>query len=103
MDITERKKQYYIDNKERIKEKALKYYYDNKEKRIVYNKGYWDLHKHKYLKQRSEDIIYKTNQRLYYQSYKENKKHIYTKLTKLTDVTAANYKTEHDFIEAFIG
>ena len=32
MDITERKKQYYIDNKERIKEKALKYYYDNKEK-----------------------------------------------------------------------
>ena len=78
MDITERKKQYYIDNKERIKEKALKYYYDNKEKRIVYNKGYWDLHKHKYLKQRSEDIIYKTNQRLYYQSYKENKKHIYT-------------------------
>ena len=30
MDITERKKQYYIDNKERIKEKALKYYYDNK-------------------------------------------------------------------------
>ena len=42
MDITERKKQYYIDNKERIKEKALKYYYDNKEKRIEYNKGYWD-------------------------------------------------------------
>ena len=50
MDITERRKQYYIDNKERIKEKALKYYYDNKEKRIVYNKGYWELHKHKYIK-----------------------------------------------------
>ena len=78
MDITERRKQYYIDNHERIKERALKYYYDNKQKRIEYNKGYWDLHKHKYLKQRSEDIIYKTNQRLYYQSYKENKKHVYT-------------------------
>ena len=34
MDITERKKQYYIDNKERIKARALRYYYDNKEKRI---------------------------------------------------------------------
>ena len=77
MDITERRKQYYNDNRERIKERALRYYYDNKQKRIVYNKEYWDLHKHKYLKQRSEDIIYKTNQRLYYQSYKENKKHIY--------------------------
>ena len=40
MDITERKKQYYIDNKERIKENALRYYYDNKEKRIEYNKGF---------------------------------------------------------------
>ena len=77
MDITERKKQYYIDNKERIKKRALRYYYDNKEKRIEYNQGYWALHKHKYLKQRSEDIIYKTNQRLYYQNYKENKKNIY--------------------------
>jgi hypothetical protein len=32
MDITERRKQYYIDNHERIKERALKYYYDNKDK-----------------------------------------------------------------------
>ena len=78
MDITERRKQYYIDNKEKIKAKNRKYYHDNKAERQVYNSNYWDLHKHKYLKQRSEDIIYKTNQRLYYQSYKENKKHIYT-------------------------
>ena len=58
MDITERKKQYYIDNKERIKEKALKYYYDNKEKRIVYNKGYWDLHKHKYILNKEAKILF---------------------------------------------
>ncbi len=38
MDITEREKQYYIDNKDRKKERALKYCYDNKEKRIVYIK-----------------------------------------------------------------
>ncbi len=78
MDTTERRKQYYNDNREKIKERALRYYYDNKQKRIVYNKEYWDLHKYKYLQQRKEDIIYKANQRLYYQNYKENKKHVYT-------------------------
>jgi hypothetical protein len=30
MDITESRKQYYIDNKEKIKAKNRKYYHDNK-------------------------------------------------------------------------
>ena len=34
MDTTERRKQYYNDNREKIKERALRYYYDNKQKRI---------------------------------------------------------------------
>ena len=66
-EVSKQSKQrlYYIDNKEKIKAKNRKYYHDNKAERQVYNSNYWDLHKHKYLKQRSEDIIYKTNQRLY--------------------------------------
>ena len=78
MSDVSKQRLYYLNNIDTIKARNKKYYHDNKAERQIYNRDYWDLHKHKYLKQRSEDIIYKTNQRLYYQSYKENKKHIYT-------------------------
>jgi hypothetical protein len=39
-----------------------------------YNREYWSLHGHKYIKQRSEDLIYKANQRLYYEKYYEKYK-----------------------------
>ena len=58
MDIVEKRKQYYIDNKERIKAKNKKYYHDNKAERQLYNRHYWALHGHKYVKQRSEDPTY---------------------------------------------
>jgi len=74
MDITEKRKQYYNDNKERIKEKNKKYYHDNKAERQLYNRYYWALHGHKYIKQRSEDSIYKENQRIYYEKYYEKYK-----------------------------
>ena len=44
----EKQKQYYIDNKESMKAKALKYYYDNIEKRQKYNNNYWALNGDKY-------------------------------------------------------
>ena len=69
MDIVEKRKQYYIDNKERIKAKNKKYYHDNKAERQLYNRHYWALHGHKYIKLRSEDSIYKANQRIYYEKY----------------------------------
>ena len=78
MDIIEKRKQYYIDNKERIKIKNKKYYHDNKAERQIYNRDYWALHGQKYVKQRSEDTVYKANQRLYFEKYREGKKHIYT-------------------------
>lgn len=89
MDIKDKRKQYYLDNHELKKKKALQYYYDNKEKalqyyydnqeeRTLYNREYWAMHGHKYILKRSEDIVYKANQRLYYQGYRERKKHIYT-------------------------
>ena len=46
MDITEKRKQYYMDNKERIKIKNKKYYHDNKAERQIYNRDYWALHTH---------------------------------------------------------
>ena len=74
MDITEKRKQYYNDNKERIKASNKKYYHDNKAQRQIYNRDYWAIHGHKYIKQRSEDSIYKANQRIYYEKYYEKYK-----------------------------
>ena len=74
MDITEKRQQYYNDNKERIKANNKKYYHDNKAERQLYNRHYWGLHGHKYIKQRSEDPIYKANQRIYYEKYYEKYK-----------------------------
>ena len=34
MDIKEKRKQYYIDNRDRILERNKQYYYDNREERI---------------------------------------------------------------------
>ncbi len=44
MDITEKRQQYYNDNKERIKAKNKKHYHDNKAERQIYNRDYWAIH-----------------------------------------------------------
>ncbi len=54
-----RSQQYYINNKEEIKQKALQYYYNNKEARQKYNNEYWEEHKHKYAEIRKKDTNYK--------------------------------------------
>ena len=65
-----RSQQYYIDNKERIKNKSLQYYYDNQETRKKYNNDYWAEHKQKYLEERKHSIQYKNKQREYYEIHK---------------------------------
>ncbi len=45
MKKKERRKQYYLDNRERILEKNTKYYYDTIEIRKEYNRNYWELNK----------------------------------------------------------
>ena len=97
MDIKEKRKQYYNDNKERMKEQAKQYYHDNKAERQLYNRHYWDLHGHKYTKQRSEDPIYKANQRIYYEKYYEKYK------VKEDPVTIENrfHTTKDDLIVIF--
>ena len=52
MDIKEKRKQYYIDNRDKIIERNKKYYYDNIEERKKYNYEYWTLHGHKYIEER---------------------------------------------------
>ena len=51
----ERRKQYYLDNRERILEKNKQYYYDNIEIRKEYNRNYWEINKDKYLERRSKN------------------------------------------------
>ena len=53
--ILEKSKQYYHDNKEEILEKSKQYYHDNKEERQKYNNEYWALHGHIYMQKRSVD------------------------------------------------
>ena len=65
MDIKEKSKQYYINNRDRILEKSKQYYNDNKEERQKYNSEYWSLHGHKYMQKRSVD-----------QDFKEKRKNI---------------------------
>ncbi len=55
MDAKEKRKQYYINNRDRIIERNKQYYHDNKEERQKYNNEYWALHGHIYMQKRSVD------------------------------------------------
>ena len=52
MDIKEKRRKYYIDNRDRILERNKQYYYDNREERLKYNYEYWALHGDKYKEER---------------------------------------------------
>ena len=54
MDIKEKRKQYYIDNRDRILQRNKQYYYDNIEERQKYNYEYWSVNGHKYIEERKE-------------------------------------------------
>ena len=66
MDIKEKRKQYYINNRDRILEKSKQYYNDNKEERQKYNNEYWSLHGQKYMQKRSVDPDFKEKKKKYY-------------------------------------
>ena len=55
MDIKEKRKQYYIDNRDRILERNKQYYYDNREERQKYNYEYWSINGHKYIEERKKE------------------------------------------------
>ena len=61
MDIKEKRKQYYINNRDRIIERNKQYYYDNREERKKYNYEYWSVNGHKYMEERKEKRKNKRN------------------------------------------
>ena len=61
MDIKEKRKQYYIDNRDRILESNKQYYHDNKEERQKYNYEYWSINGHKYIEEKKKERDIKRN------------------------------------------
>ncbi len=60
MDIKEKRKQYYIENRHKILERDKQYYYDNIEERRRFNSEYWALNSHKYVEKRRKVNDYKS-------------------------------------------
>ncbi len=93
MDIKEKRKQYYLNNKDKLLTYSKQYYYDNRLARLQYyhdnidvrkkyNNEYWALHGHKYLEQRSKDNESKLKHREYNNKiYSERPKHIHHIIT----------------------
>ena len=76
-NILEKRKQYYLNNRDKILQRNKQYYYDNKEERQRYNNEYWALNGHKYVEKRSKDDEFKSKQSEYYRNYRQRPKYIY--------------------------
>ena len=55
MDIKEKRKQYYLNNKDKLLTYSKQYYYENKEERQKYNYEYWSKNGHKYMEERTKN------------------------------------------------
>jgi hypothetical protein len=74
MDSKEKRKQYYIDNRDRILERNKKYYHDNKDERQKYNHEYWASNGQKYVEKRMKDPDYVSKYTEYNKIYRERNK-----------------------------
>ncbi len=54
MNVQEKRKQYYLNYKDKLLIYSKQYYYDNREERQEYNYEYWSLNGHKYMEERKE-------------------------------------------------
>ena len=61
MDVKENRKQYYLNNKDKLLTYSKQYYYENKEERQKYNYEYWSKNGHKYIEERKEKRKNKKN------------------------------------------
>ena len=77
MDSKEKRKQYYIDNRDRILERNKKYYHDNKDERQKYNREYWTSNGQKYVEKRMKDPDYVSKYTEYNKIYRERNKQYY--------------------------
>jgi hypothetical protein len=81
------RKQYYLNNRDKIIERNKKYYYDNKDERQRYNAEYWALNGHKYVEKRMKDPDYVSKYNEYNKIYRERNKKVIHKNNFLTSVT----------------
>ena len=51
MDVKEKRKQYYLNNKDKLLTYSKQYYYEHKEERQKYNYEYWSKNGHKYIEE----------------------------------------------------
>jgi len=73
MDIKDKRKQYYIDNRNKIIERNKQCCYDNIEEKQRYNAEYWSLNCHKYIEKRKENCkIYREKNISKYNEYQRN-------------------------------
>jgi hypothetical protein len=49
MDIKEKRKQYYLNYKDKLLTYSKQYNYDNRDERQKYNYEYWSINGHKYI------------------------------------------------------
>ena len=54
MDVKEKRKQYYLNNKDKLLTYSKQYYYENKEERQKFNHEYWSKNGHKYIEERKK-------------------------------------------------
>ena len=85
-DKTEKRKQYYLNNSDKILERNKKYYYDNKDERQRYNAEYWSLNGHKYVEKRRKDPDYVSKYTEYNKIYRERNKKVIPENNFLTSV-----------------
>ena len=83
MDIKEKSKQYYIENRDKIIERNKKYYHDNKDERQKYNREYWASNGQKYVEKRMKDPDYVSKYTEYNKIYREKSKQIYVDNRKI--------------------
>ena len=81
------RKQYYLNNRDKIIERNKKYYYDNRDERQRYNAEYWALNGHKYVEKRRKDPDYVSKYTEYNRIYRERNKKVIHKNNFLTSVT----------------
>ncbi len=71
MDFKEQRKQYYLNNRDKILERCKRQYHDNKKERQKYNNECWALHGHTYMQKRSVDQNMKEKRKKYYNYNKD--------------------------------
>ena len=93
--ILKQRKEYYLRNRDKILQQNKEYYHNNREERKKYNNQYWEEHKEKYMKARSKNNEYKTQHRLYYHNYYKIKDLVPDKKIQMKEIKVHNNQNKN--------